>query len=259
MPLVLGLHGGGGSAASYQDQIKLEERGLTDEFVVAYPNGCRLNGVPFSCDGGTWNAGGVYPDSVGVAEFCDLDDDVFVNAVISDIQQTYPLNVERIFAVGHSQGGMFAYRLACDGACDSRGKNCFRLAAIGTTAATLTDLSCTAKKEVSIFHVHNLRDVNVPFDGGGVDNDWPPAGTGLELWAGVNGCALPVDHDYTDDVCAEWLCKGAASMELCLIDYGGAVDPAIAHSYISGYAPGFVMSNKPGKNVRDAFVERFLE
>lgn len=259
VPLVLGLHGGGGSASSYQDQIKLEERGLTDEFIVAYPNGCRLNGIPFACDGGTWNAGGVYPNSVGVAEFCDLDDDVFIYAVISDIQQAYPLDVDRIFAVGHSQGGMFAYRLACDGACGSDGQNCFHMAAIGTTAGTLTDMSCAPEKKVSIFHVHNLQDGNVPFDGGGIDNDWPPAIAGLEFWARVNGCSLPVDHDYTDDVCVESLCVGEASMELCLIDYGDGDNLAIAHSYTNGYDPGFVASNKPGKNIRDAFVERFLE
>ncbi len=270
VPLVLAFHGGGenADASVFQSRTQWEVSGLNNEFIVAYPNGCGTNtrlpgqATRLVCDSTgfnlSWNAEG--GDPRGVAELCGIDDHAFVEQVIADIQTRYPLKQDKIFAVGHSKGGAFSYSLACDLSTT--------FAAIGVTAATLSDASCQPSNAVSIFHVHNLRDPVIPFAGGGVDPDfqWPPVTPGLELWARVNGCTLSIDgHDFGDDVCAKANCPAGLQVELCLVDATGdtTVDPVSAHRYLT-YDEAFRLRNynkkkNVYKNVRDAFAERYLE
>lgn len=268
VPLVLAFHGGGdnANAAGFQSRTQWEVSALKNEFIVAYPNGCGTDTIQpgqatkLLCDSTgnnkSWNAQGDIPR--GFQELCAIDDHTFVEQVIADIQKKYPLKLDKVFAVGHSKGGIFAYSLACDLATS--------FAAIGVTAATLTDASCQPNKPVSVFHVHNLRDPVIPFLGGGLEFAWPPVKPGLEFWAGVNGCTLSIDnHNFGDNVCAEAICPTGLKMELCLVDATGdtTVDPASAHRYLT-YDEAFRLRNynkkkNTYKNIRDAFAERYLE
>lgn len=268
-PLVLAFHGSGDNAGAttFQNRIEWEVSGLANEFIVAYPNGCGTDTLEpgqaqhFVCVSDTgfnksWNAQGSIPR--GVQELCKIDDSRFVQDVIADIQRQYPLKLDKIFAVGHSKGGIFAYSLACDLPTT--------FAAIGVTAATLTDASCEPNNAVSLFHVHNLQDPVVPFEGGGIAFAWPPVTPGLEFWAGVNGCTLSIDHhNFSDDVCAEAVCPAGLQIELCLVDEIGdpISDPVSAHNYLT-YDEAFKLGNynkkkDTYKNIRDAFAERYLE
>lgn len=266
--LVLAFHGGGdnANAAAFQSRTQWEVSALKNEFIVAYPNGCGTNtllpgqATKFLCDSTgnnkSWNAQGDIPR--GVQELCKIDDHAFVEQIIADIQGQYPIKPDKIFAFGHSKGGTFAYSLACDLST--------QFAAIGVTAATLTDVSCQPNHAVSIFHVHNLRDPIIPFEGGGSEFEWPPVTPGLEFWAAVNGCALSINnHDFSDNVCAEAVCSTGLQVELCLVDETGdtTIDTASAHRYQT-YDEAFSLRNYNKKkdiykNIRDAFAERYLE
>ena len=255
-PLVLAFHGAGesSSATAFQKRVQFEVSGLKNEFITAYPNGCRVEVINrqrvFNCNGGNWNAQGNPPR--GLSETCKIDDVLFVTQVINDIKTRYPIN--KIFAYGHSKGGIFAYSLACD--------RPDLFTAIGVTASTLTDVTCSPPNGVSIFHVHNLQDTSVPFKGGGSEFDWPSAKEGLQFWAIKNQCILPIDgHDFSEDMCLEANCQTALSVELCLLDAVGGdptVDPQVPHRYDT-YDAAFMAGNKKLKNIRDAFVEKFLE
>lgn len=262
VPLVLAFHGGGenANASAFKARTQWEESGLKDGFAVAYPNGCRvdLENRKIFCDGGSWNARGSEPQ--GFSELCDIDDTSFVDQVIADIKTQYSIKSDKIFAVGHSKGGIFAYSLACDRA--------QTFAGIGTTAATLTRLlpeNCQPNNQVAIFHIHNLQDPVVPFKGGGIDPDfsWPPASLGLEHWATMNSCILSDNvHNFEKDQCArlEKYCPPLIRIELCLLDeIGGdpALDPAIAHRYQT-YDAAFAAGSTNKQIIREAFVERFL-
>ncbi len=271
VPLLLAFHGGGdnANATAFQNRTQWEVSGLKNEFIVAYPNGCGTDTLEpgkaraLICNSGgynkSWNTQGSIPR--GVPELCGIDDRNFVAQVILDIQNQYPIKPDRIFAVGHSKGAMMAYSLACDLSSN--------FAAIGVTAATLTDATCLPQKPVSIFHVHNLQDPVVPFEGGGIDSDfsWPSAREGLHFWADKNGCALTIAQENPSaPLCTKASCPTGVLLEVCLIDVSGDTssgDVAAAHRYDT-YDQAFSAFNynkkkNVYKNIRDAFAERYLE
>jgi poly(3-hydroxybutyrate) depolymerase len=266
VPLVLAFHGGGenANASTFQSRTQWEKSGLKYGFAVAYPNGCRVdrnqfNQLEICCDGGSWNARSSEPR--GFPELCDIDDVAFVDQIIADIQQQHRIQLDKIFAVGHSKGGVFAYSLACDRA--------HVFAGIGTTAATLTRLlpeNCQPSKEVAIFHVHNLQDPVIPFEGGGINTDfsWPAASLGLEYWIGKDNCVTSTrEHNFKQKHCARLAmhCPSRIRVELCLLnEIGGdpALDPVIAHRYETYDAAFAAASANKKQLIRQAFVKRFI-
>ncbi len=128
----------------------------------------------FVCDGAginkSWNAQGDPPH--GVQEYVKL---MIAHCRTDHRRHPKPISdqTRQDFCLRSFQGGIFAYRLACD---------LSTLAAIGVTAATLTDVSCHPSHAVSIFHVHNLQDPVIPF-GEDDESNWPPVTPGLEFWA----------------------------------------------------------------------------
>lgn len=258
VPLLVVFHGGTGSAIFIKSEMQWEERGSTYKFITAYPNGCRIDERHIICDGGSWNA---QVGLTSVAEVCQIDDKAFIQKVIEDIRKDYEIQPDKIFAFGHSLGGMLVYRLACDMA-DT-------FAAIGHTAATLAPVATDSDEEyscnpkgVSLFHVHNLKDQQVPFEGGGTETVYASARKAIEFWASSNKCTLSIDgHDFGDDICLQGDCQSDTSIELCLLEAGDENDPADTHSFDT-YDKAFFNSIKnknKRKNIRDAFVERFLE
>jgi polyhydroxybutyrate depolymerase len=165
---------------------------------------------------------------------------------------------DKIFAFGHSKGGVFAYSLAC------HIPSTFN--AIGVTAATATQtgISCTPTNSIeypAVFHVHNLRDMNVPFLGGG-NKLWPPAEDGLQFWAAQHGCTLPIDdYDFGQTMCLEADCQ-SKSVELCLLgtdvpaglgdDPTNPVSPHLYKTYNSAFEAYW------GRNIRDSFVDKYF-
>jgi poly(3-hydroxybutyrate) depolymerase len=256
IPLVLAFHGGHGRASAFQAHTHWEESGLKYNFAVAYLNGCKvdMHKPEISCHGGNWNTSG--SKRWGSCELCGIDDTSFVDQVIADIQTKYLIEPDKIFAVGHSKGGMFAYSLACD--------RPHILAGIGVTAATLTRPilgGCQPNDQVAIFHVHNLQDLVVPFEGNEI---YPAVSPGLEHWAVTNGCALlDKNYDLKEGQCAEIAyCPESIRVELCLLnEIGGdpALDPEITHRYRT-YDAAFSAGNaNKEQSIREAFVERFLK
>jgi len=143
VPLVLVLHGAGGDpedieAGSGWNAIA-DDRGI----VVAYPEG----------EGGDWNAGAC----CGVAVREDHDDVGFLNALVDHLVGFAQVDPARVVVIGHSNGGMMAYRLACDP--DSKVAGLVSVA--GTNMA-----GCAPAHPVSFMEVHGTADRVVPFDGG---------------------------------------------------------------------------------------------
>ena len=104
IPLVLSLHGFTSHSAQHDRYFGLSKRVNDDRFALIMANGTRdPDGNRF------WNA----------TDFCcDLH-----NTQVNDVQYLSGLleeaathiAVERIFALGHSNGGFMSYRLACEG------------------------------------------------------------------------------------------------------------------------------------------------
>ena len=145
-PMVLNFHGYGGRAAWHMEDADM--RSLADEegFVLVYPQGTDLSG------GAHWNAAPSGGDNKSTA-----DDLGFIESLVDAVEMAHTINSYRIYAVGYSNGGMFAYYLACE--------RSDLIAAAGAVSGTMLDGSCEGSEPISIIHIHGTADSVLPYDG----------------------------------------------------------------------------------------------
>lgn len=219
VPLVLALHGGGGSmAVMARDRLYgLVAQSEASGWIVVFPNGySRLAGKL-----ATWNAG----ICCGAARDKGSDDVGFLRAVVAEVQQRLAIDPRRVFATGMSNGGMMSYRLACEAS------DVFR--AIAAVAGTDGMADCRPGRPVPVFHIHAKDDDRVLFNGGSgsasdthADFDSVPAT--VDKWARLNACSGPVQTvlKHPGVVCeVRSGCQGGAEVRLCVTDSGGHAWP----------------------------------
>lgn len=102
-PLVVVLHGAFNTADGIEKHTGFSEVADREGFIVAYPNGIGLFSLFRH-----WNAG----FCCGKAMKKEIDDVGFVLRVVDDVAGGFAVDPERIYVVGHSNGGMLAYRIA---------------------------------------------------------------------------------------------------------------------------------------------------
>lgn len=149
-PLVIVLHGGGGGGEQIMEMAGWNEEAERRGWLVAYPNGSGRFGNKLL----TWNAGGC----CGYAQDNNIDDVTFIRKLIQDVGTRYPLNEQRVYVTGISNGAMLTYRIACE----MSGS----IAAIAPISGTQEVSNCRPRYPVSVMHFHGTADQNVPFDGG---------------------------------------------------------------------------------------------
>ncbi len=174
-PLVIALHGGGHNADMMETITNLSNKADEENFIVVYPNGINFLGIR------TWNAG----TCCGPAVTYNVDDVGFIVKMINKLRNTYAIDTNKIFVTGASNGGMLAYRLACE--------KSDLFAAVAPVATTMVNTSpCNALRPVPILHIHSLPDTRVPYYGGygtsyaGVY--MPPIDSVINVWANIDGC-----------------------------------------------------------------------
>jgi polyhydroxybutyrate depolymerase len=216
--LVVALHGGGGSAEQFAREDRLEALADDEGFVVVHPEGIsqRIERLH------TWNAG----NCCGAAAEEGVDDVAFIRAVVDEVAGALPIDPDQVFAVGHSNGGMMAYRLACEAA------DVF--AAVGLQAGALGIDTCEPAAPVSLIHVHGTADANVPLEGGvgsGVAGvAFRPTLESLAAVGTPQGCDdEPVEAtDAADGLATStWSCPDGAEVRLVLVEGG-------AHGWFGG-------------------------
>jgi polyhydroxybutyrate depolymerase len=106
----------------------------------------------------SWNAGTCCSTSTDY----QVNDLLLTEKIIDSIKHQYIIDTARIWAVGHSNGGMMTFHLACD-LSES-------ITAIALVGGALMDDSCSPSKPVSIYQVHGNQDPTIPFTGGGKFN-----------------------------------------------------------------------------------------
>lgn len=176
VPLLVALHGGGGSGARFEQVSGFDEVAEAAGFIVVYPDAVSPPGDRMT----TWNAG----DCCGYAARTDVDDVGFVQAVIAAVTAQYHVDPRRIFLAGHSNGGMLAYRMACESSVD--------IAAIGVQSTTLEYAPCRPRAPVSFLHIHGTADTNIPITGGHGSEvsqvDFLPPPQAAATLAAADGC-----------------------------------------------------------------------
>jgi len=207
-PLVVMLHGGFGSGAHAESAYGWDALANREHIVVAYPDGLDR----------AWNVGGGCCGSPGRS---NVDDVAFVREVVADVSRRLPIDPDRVYATGISNGGMLAYRLAFDTKL---------FAAIGPDAATLLG-PCPSPAPVSVIHIHGTADRNVPYDGspgaGVARIDGPDVPSLLAMWRDVNNCAEPSTTTAGDVTTSVASCPGGRAVELVTISGGGHTWPTV--------------------------------
>ncbi|MBX3240572.1 MAG: hypothetical protein KIT80_00965 [Chitinophagaceae bacterium] len=226
-PLIIALHGGGGHAEQFESSTGLTEKANASGFAVVYPNGVKSTGF---LKVQTWNAGGCCEYAMEQ----NIDDVKFISSLIDRLTAKFAINNKRVYATGHSNGGIMAYRLACE----LSGK----IAAIAPNASTMMLESCNPSKPVPVLHMHSELDERVPYLGGRgtgfTGADFPAVDAILSVWSEINGCsASPVTTGKENYTVKEWQDCNHSSIQYYLTKDGG-------HSWPGG-KPGRLGADEP--------------
>jgi polyhydroxybutyrate depolymerase len=239
-PLLVFLHGFGSNAAGHDAYL-----GVTDE--------ARSRGLYVLLAEGTagplgrqfWDATSACCNFTGTP----VDDVAYLGNLIDEAIETRPIDPDRVYVFGHSNGGFMAYRLACDLAGD--------IAAVAALAGAdqLEDADCRPSEPVSVLHLHGTEDEVVRFDGGpsirpfgdeeiGPDDEraYPSAADTVARWVERDGCdaapgegaALDLDRSVegTETSVAIYEgCDGGATIQMNTIRGGGHI-PDLPHEVV---------------------------
>lgn len=185
-PLVIYLHSYGGGAQAEMNYTQLNQVGDTYDFMIVYPN-ARPN----------WNSGiGDNPSW----ETPEINDVGFINALIDALNNSYSIDLERIYATGYSNGGFMAYKLACQ-----LSHRIAAVASVGGVMSTTTLSACNPLRTMPVLQIHGTKDEWVSMDGA---TGWQSVEETLSYWTDFNNCeqtdtTLLPDLDQTDDSTVE--------------------------------------------------------
>ena len=243
-PLVIVLHGGGGSAEGTMKQTGMSAKADQENFIAVYPNGTGRNDDKLL----TWNSG----NCCGYALDNKIDDAGFLRALIAQLVKDYPIDSKKIFATGISNGGMMSYRLACE-ASDL-------VAAIAPVAGALNN-ACNPANPVSVVAFHGTADENVLYNGGAPKKQADPhprvdksVAYAMNFWSSRNNCsAVPQRVENGNAVRDEYSgCVGNTSVVLYTLKGGG-------HSWPGGERMAIFLDPPfKGISATDAMWEFFI-
>ena len=186
LPLVVSLHGHGGSGFWGAWYMSLFDSVLNNEHLLLYPDGT-MNPI----GNRFWNA---------TAACCnywdqDVDDVGWLMGLIDVAIESYGADPEGVVFLGHSNGGFMSHRMACEQGDRIRG-------IISSAGSTFDDFdeNCAETGHPNILQVHGTYDWVIYYDGGydhdffdGEENYYPGAESTVGSWANRSGC----DSNYT--------------------------------------------------------------
>lgn len=240
-PVIFFLHGGAGNMEIQSDEklyhiiSKSEDSG----FVAVFPNGFS----PYrSGKFATWNAGAC----CGAARDGAVDDVGFIKEVAKNLFNQMNIDRNRVYAAGMSNGGMMAYRLACEA------PDIFK--AIAAIAGTDNTRDCQPKKSISVLHIHAKNDDHVLFEGGAGESSFGDKSEITEFvsvpatirkWAKLNSCKGSAKRVLTQKgaYCDRYDCSATSQVQICVTEEG-------KHSWPGGGKPRLgVLGGKPSNAV----------
>ncbi len=150
-PLLFVLHGGGGTN---RGMIRLtngrfNELADRDGFFVVYPQGIEKS----------WNDGRL--DKISGAHRKGIDDVGFFRALIEHLTAAYPIDSERIFVTGISNGGLMSFQLGC-----SLPDKIRAIAPVTAQIPSAVAPLCRSETGVSLAVFNGTEDPLVPYNGG---------------------------------------------------------------------------------------------
>lgn len=149
LALVVALHGAYLDGDRMRDMTGWSDLAEREGFAVAYPEGRR---APWSFVR-TWNAG----DCCLRAMHDGVDDVGYVLRVIDRVEALVPVDRNRVYAAGFSNGAMLAHRLAIEAP--------ERFAAVGAVAGSYGQEPPPSRVPIGVMMIAMRDDYRVPYDG----------------------------------------------------------------------------------------------
>ncbi len=205
-PLVIVMHGSGGTGAVARSRFGWDPVADREGFVVAYPDGLERS----------WNSGTCCRQAAARG----VDDVGYLHGLVARLAAEDGIDPRRVIAVGFSNGAMMAYAWACARPGD--------LAGIGPVAGQVL-VRCDDPGPVPVVAVHGLGDTVVQVA------DPPPgkptAAESIALFR--SGCAEPpaVERAAPATI-TTWTCPGERAVTLDLIDGLGHTWPDDAAEFL---------------------------
>lgn len=167
LPLVINMHGFTGTASQQENSSGMNDVADTANFFVVYPNGTNtflfLQG---------WNS--------DLSASGGADDVLFISDLIDELSALYPIDEDKVFATGFSQGGGMSVALAC--ALSDRIR---AIAPVGAAVAENNGPLCNPANKIPVCQFHGTSDAIVPYAGG---FGQAPALEVISAFATMGGC-----------------------------------------------------------------------
>ena len=199
VPLVVMLHGMGGTAMNAYKETSWSTKGEKETFIVVYPEATRPNpnaAPSLRNNPQAWNDGsGRFHASEE-----KIDDVAFIGSVLDRITADYNIDPKRIYVTGFSNGASMAFRVGSE--------LTDRVAAIAPNAGACWTDDLKLSGHLSLCYITGTSDKLNPLDGGfpklafGGKNQGgqkkPPVQDTIDKWVGALECAGTIMGDTTN-------------------------------------------------------------
>ena len=224
LPLVVVLHGGSGSAQSAMGFTLMNSISNFEGFLVVYPQG-----VGPAQGGYAWADGrGTSADNLGV------DDVGFITTLLDSLSISYPIDSNRVYLTGFSNGGFMSQRIACE-----MPEPFAAIASLGSTMSVDLFETCTPTKSIPMLFMNGTADPFIPYNGGIAVNMGEIVSTVdlVNFWQQQNGCSIELDsvnlpdldptEQSTITVFGFTDCNCTADVQLFRVNNGGHTWPGV--------------------------------
>lgn len=228
-PLIVLLHGYTSSGAGQDSYMGFSAIADTYGFLLVSPDGDKESGGD---ENRFWNA------SSACCNFfqSEVDDSAYILSIINEVKADFNVDSNRVYLIGHSNGGFMSYRAAYD--------HSETIAAVASLAgASHVDMRSAPENPVHVLQIHGTSDGTIAYEGADIGgNAYPSAKDTVAQWAEYNGCAAKANERELRDLVANLEghessvmvfnqgCKAGGSSELWTIADGSHV-PAFSDTF----------------------------
>lgn len=185
LPVVLVLHGFGGTGPIAAASTGFAELANAERFVAVFPSGLQRR----------WRYGGA------PTQGDTIDDVAFLKAVVERLGHRVVVDTARVYVTGFSNGGFMSLTLGCVAP-----ETFAAVASVAGGIGTDQELDCSQSRPVPTLLIHGTEDTFVPYNGGTVQMG-PRRRLSLRsapevaaLLAERNGCTTASEETFLPDV-----------------------------------------------------------
>ena len=169
-PLLIMLHGAGGTGESFHGILRADETTDAAGFVTVYPDGME----------GTWTIGCGYCTS---AERLKAEDVSFLETLTRHLAEYLPIDTTRVYLIGYSQGGSLSHLFGCQSSIIPAG--------IGSVASLIPrdlEQTCSPAGAFPVAFVHGTGDQSAPYYGWGDSSPALSVPEMMNMWVEKMAC-----------------------------------------------------------------------